>query len=233
MPAAAVPALIGAGSSIGSGLLSYFGAKKASKPNPLETQAQQTQTGAATQLAGQGKALSDFGMPKLQQAGNYFSTLAGGNRAATAQTLAPEAQNINDTYTGAGTTISRFLRGPERDFQTAELARGRAGAIGSLFTGARDRGVSGLTNLGMYGTNAGVQASEGAAAISGNVADRSMSNRFGGAGLQRQAGADTAGLIFQLLKSGMFSRGTGGASTGGSPTVEPYSGGASSFGGFG
>ena len=39
--------------------------------------------------------------------------------------------------------------------------------------------------------------------------NRGMSNRFGGADLQRQAGSDTASLIFQLLKGGAFKWGKG------------------------
>jgi hypothetical protein len=201
MPAAAIPA-ISAGGAIGSGLLNYFRAKNASKPNPIERQAQQTQTNAANQLSQQGAGLSAFGMPKLQQAGNYFSTLAGGNRAAIGQAVAPDAQNINSVYGGTQRTLNRFLRGPDRDFQTGELARQRASGIGSLFTGARTRGVAGLTEMGQFGASAGASSLGGAAGIAGQVGSSAMSNRYAGADLQRQAGSDTAGFIFQLLKSG-------------------------------
>lgn len=219
MPAAAIPAIIGAGGAIGSGLLGFFGAKRASTPSPVETQAQQTQTDASKALGAQGALLTNYGMPKLQQAGNYFSTLAGGNRAATAQALAPDVANINSTYGGAQRTISRFLRGPERDMQLGDLSRQRAGAVGSLFTGARDRGVSGLASLGEYGVGQGTAAYGGAANIASGVQGMGMQNRFGGAALQRQAGADTASLIFQLLRSGLFSGKGSGGSTPNIPTM--------------
>lgn len=210
MPAAAIPAIATAGGSIGSGLLNYFSAKGASKPGKEEGAAIQGQTSAGNQLTAQGSQLSGFGMPKLQQAGNYFSTLAGGNRAATGQALAPEAEQIKSLYGGTQRTLQRFLKGPDRDYQTGELARQRTGALGSLFTGARERGVAGLVNLGQYGTSQGASATAEGGGILGSVANRGQANRFGGQDLQRQAGADSASLIFQLLKGGAFKWGKGG-----------------------
>lgn len=209
MPAAAIPGIAMGAGSIGAGLLNYFGAKKGSQPGKEEAGAIKTQTGAADQLSQQGSQLSGFGMPKLQQAGNYFSTLAGGNRAATSQALAPETEQVNALYGGTQRTLQRFLKGPDRDYQTGELARQRVGALGSLVTGARQRGVEGLVGLGQFGVGQGAAATSGAAGIAGDAADRGMRNRFGGQDLQRQAGSDTAGLIFQLLRSGAFKWGSG------------------------
>lgn len=210
MPAAAIPAVIGAGGAIGGGLLNFFGAKKAGKPSAQEAAATRTQTGASEELASGGRALTGFGMPKLQQAGNYYSTLAGGNRAATTQALAPETGQINELYGGTQRTLARFLRGPDRDYQMGELSRQRTGALGSLFSGARARGVEGLVNLGQYGVSQGAGMTGGAAGIAGDVARAGMQNRLTAADLQRQAGSDTAGLLFQLLKSGAFTWGKGG-----------------------
>lgn len=210
MSAAAIRPLIGVGGSIGSGLLNYFSARKASQPGKDEAAAIRSQTGAANALTAQGSQLSSFAMPKLQQAGNYFSTLAGGNRAATSQALAPEVENINAMYGNTQRTLSRFLRGPDRDYQFGELARERSGKLGSLFRDARDKGVSGLVNLGQYGMGQSAANFGAAAGVFGDVANRGMSNRYAGAGLQRQAGQDTASLIFQLLKSGAFKWGKGG-----------------------
>jgi hypothetical protein len=196
MAAAALPIAIGA-----SGALSYFSAKNASKLSPVEKQSQQQQLDASRALTSQGTQLSGYGMPKLQQAGNYFSSLASGNRAQTAQTLAPEVQNINDVYGGTQRTLSRFLRGPDRDYQMGELSRNRANAIGGLFRDARDKGVAGLVNLGQYGTSQGTAALTGGAGIAGGVSNTAMNNRYAGAQLQSQAGSDTAALIFQLLKA--------------------------------
>jgi hypothetical protein len=192
MPAAALPALIGAGGAIGSGLLGFFGAKKAATLTPVEQQAQSQQMGASKTLGDQGQMLTGYGMPKLQQAGTYYSGLASGNRAAVGQTLAPDVANINDTYGGTQRTLSRFLKGPDRDYQVGELARQRAGAIGGLFTGARQRGVEGLTSLGQYGVSQGNAALSGAAGIARGVGSDAMQNRYGGAQLQSEAGSSTA-----------------------------------------
>ena len=218
MPAAAIPALITAGGSIGAGLLGYKSAKAATKLSPAETQAQQQQTQAGQELGAQGRMLTAYGMPQLQQAGRYYSALASGNHATTAQAVAPEAAQINDVYGGTQRTLARFLRGPERDQQFGELARQRAGAIGSLFTGARERGVSGMVNLGQYGVGQGTSALQGAAGIAGQVGAQAANNRLTGAQLQGQAGASTAALIFQILQ-GYNNRSRGGAA----PTVPvPY-----------
>lgn len=214
MAAAAIGPTISAAGSIGAGLLNFFSAKKSGKPGKDEAAATRTQTDASNELSTSGRDLTAYGMPKLQQAGNYFSTLAGGNRAATTQALAPEVEQINDVYGGTQRTLARFLRGPDRDYQMGELSRQRAGSIGSLFTGARERGVAGLVRLGEFGVGQGTALKQGAAGIAGDVADRAMRNRYGGAELERSAGADTAGLIFQLLRSGAFKWGKGGGSSG-------------------
>ncbi len=215
MPAAAIPALATAGGSIGAGLLNYFSAKGASKPGKEEGAAIQQQTDAGTQLGQQGQALSGFGMPKLQQAGNYFSTLAGGNRAATTQALAPETEQINKVYGGTQRTLARFLKGPDRDYQFGELARERTGQIGSLFRDARQRGIEGQVNLGQYGVSTGASLNQGAAGIAGEIANRGQQNRYAGQSLQRQSGSDTASLIFQLLRSGALGKGGGSKPFGG------------------
>lgn len=209
MSVAAVPAIIGAGGAIGGGILNYMGAKKAGTPGKDEAAATRAQTGAGNELAAGGRQLAGFGMPKLQQAGNYFSTLAGGNRAATTQALAPETEQINQIYGGTQRTLARFLRGPDRDYQMGELARQRTGALGSLFRDARARGVEGLVNLGQYGVSQGAGMTGGAAGIAGDVARAYQGNRLTASELQRQAGSDTAGLLFQLLKSGAFTWGKG------------------------
>lgn len=212
MPAAAIPLLYGA-TAIGSGIASYRSAKKAGKLSPVEEEAQRTQQGASNALTDQGRMLTNYGMPQLQQASRYYSTIAGGNRAAIQQTLAPDVANINDTYGGTQRTLARFLKGPDRDYQLGELARQRAGAIGSLFTGARQRGVESLVNLGQYGVSQGAAAYGGAAGVAGNLASMGQSNRQYATQLQRDAGAGTANLVFQLLK--LYAQQRGSSSSGG------------------
>ncbi|HEY9016317.1 MAG TPA: hypothetical protein VIM84_14785 [Gemmatimonadales bacterium] len=231
MPAAAIPAIIGAAGSVGAAGLGYLSSRKAGRQSPAELQAQQAQQGYQRELAGQGReltqtgrTLTQYGLPQLQQATGYFSKLASGGRGVTNQVLAPETERLNAVYGGTQRTLSRFLRGPDRDYQMGELARERAGAIGGLARDARQAGVAGLVNLGQYGVEAGrgfagagANAMSGAAGIASNVASQAGNARIAGADLQRQAGADIGGLVFQLLK-GMSGR-AGGRSGGGGFTI--------------
>ena len=225
MPAAAIPIAMGA-----SALINYFSARKAAQRTPEETAALQTQTNASNQLITQGQQLTNFGLPKLQQAGNYFSTLMGGNRAALQQQLAPDVANINDVYGGTQRTLARFLRGPDRDYQMGELSRQRAGAIGSLFTGARDRAAGTVLNLGQYGVGQGTNALGAAAGVSNAAGQSAFQNRAYGNQITQQAGAGTAQLLFSLLQS-YLNRG-GGSSFASVPNIPTTSGWAGSgFGG--
>lgn len=210
MPAAVIPALYAAG-AIGGGIASYKAAKAASRVSPQEQAALDAQKNASDQLAASGQQLTNTGLPQLQQAGKYFSTLMGGNRAALQQQLAPDVANLNDVYGGTQRTLSRFLKGPDRDYQMGELSRQRAGAIGSLFTGARDRGAAGLLSLGQYGVSQGTSALSGAAGIAGNAGQSLFQNRAYGNQITGQAGASTAQLLFSLLQSYLMQRGGGGS----------------------
>lgn len=196
MSANAIP-LIAAAVTTGGSLWS---AHKAGQLNPAEKGAQQTQQRAGNALEQTGARLTGYGMPKLEQAGTYFSTLAGGNRAATQQALAPDVANINAVYGGTQRTLARFLRGPDRDFQLGELARQRAGATGSLFSAARARGVEGLVQLGQYGTSQGAAATSGAAGVAGGVGAQGFANRQAGNQMTEEAGRNAGSLIFQLLQ---------------------------------
>ena len=218
MPAAAVPAIISAGGAIGASLIGRKSAGGAAKLSPAEQQAQTDQQGYQKELAGQGReltqtgrTLTSYGLPQLQQASGYFSKLASGGRGVTNQVLAPETERINALYGGTQRTLTRFLRGPDRDYQLGELSRERVGALASMGRSAREAGVGGLVNLGQYGVNAGqgfaqagASALGGAAGIASNVSSQAGNARIAGADLQRQAGADIGGLLFQILKSGAF-----------------------------
>lgn len=205
MAAAAIPAIVGAYGA----WQSHKDAQNASKLSPIEQQGQKQQVQAGQQLGQQGAQLQNYGMPKLQQAGTYYSSLASGNRATTGQALAPDVANLNSIYGGTQRTLTRFLRGPDRDYARGELERQRAGSIAGLFTGARARGVEGLSALGQYGVSQGTAALSGSAGIGAGLSSAGAANRFGAAELQRQAGGDAAGFLFQLLKSGAFQRGRG------------------------
>lgn len=196
-----IPALISAGGAIGGSLLGRKSVQGATQRSPEELAALQGQTGAANALTQQSGQLSAFGMPLLKQAGGYFSKLAGGNRGVMTQALSPEISSINDVYGGTARTLSRFLRGPEKDVQLAESERERAGQIGRLFGGARIGANTALGGMGEGATGAAASGFGGAGGIFGGQAALGQANRFGGAELERSVGSDFGGLIFNLLKN--------------------------------
>ncbi len=203
----------------GSMLASWLGsrsAKKKTQQTPQEAEAMGAQTGLARQLGSQGRQLFNMGMPALQQGSSYLRTLAGGNRAATSQLLAPDIENVNDVYGGAKKSLSRFLRGPEKDMQLGELERERAGGISRLFRDARPNAVSRLLDFGGDTTSQGMSAAGGAAGIHSGVQNSLFRNRYAGADLERQAGADYGNLFFQMMQ--MAGGGGGGGGGGGKGT---------------
>lgn len=215
MPAAAIPIIMAAttATSAGTGI---YAAHKAGQAQD----ASMASTAQADKLAGEegqrSASLFRQGMPQLQQAGNYFSTLAGGNRAATTQALAPDIEGIQSIYGGTARTLSRFLRGPEKDTQMAELERQRAGQIGSLFRGARPQANANLASLGGSAVTAGQQGTQGAAGIFGQSAQLSQQAGQFASKQSEQAGADFGGLLFQLLKQ------YGGGKSSSTPTGAGY-----------
>lgn len=156
--------------------------------------------GSAGMLSGLAGKLSGMGTANLSKAGGYFSSLAGGNRAGMTQALQPDIQNINSVYGGTARTMSRFLRGPERDTQLAETERQRAGQIGSLFSGGRSSANSALAGMGSGEMGAGIGAAGGAGGIFSGLAKQGQDSQFEQAKLQQQAGQGWGGLMFNLLK---------------------------------
>lgn len=154
-----------------------------------------------TSLQGTGGQLTGMGIPQLQQAGGYFSSLAGGNRATMTQALAPEISGTNAIYGGTARTLSRFLRGPQRDTQLAETERERGGAIGNLFNTARPQANAALAGLGGQNVSQGTGARLGAGSLFGTQANLGQSADIANAQIQSQAGAGFGGLLFNLLKT--------------------------------
>lgn len=215
MPAAAVPLI---SSGVGA-LTSIFGKKSANQAtqmSPAEQQAQTGQLGAADTQGAMGGKLFAQGMPQTQQAGSYFSSLAGGNRAQMTQALAPDIQNINDVYGGTASALSRFTRGPERSVQMGEAERERSGKIASLFSSGRFGANQQLAQMGAQSTGQAGGLFSAASAGYGNVGQRGMQNRYLGEGVQRQAGQDTGNALFGILQSYQkYQQGRGGGGGGG------------------
>jgi hypothetical protein len=152
-------------------------------------------------LQGTGSTLTGMGTPQLAQAGGYFSSLAGGNRATMTQALSPEISQINSVYGGTARTLSRFLRGPTKDVQMAEGERQRGGQIGSLFASARPQANAALAQLGGQEVGQGIAAQGTAGSLFGTQANLGQQADIANAQLQSQAGQGFGGLLFNLLKT--------------------------------
>src|ERR1019366_3280321 len=132
------------------------------------------QTGIANNLSSTGAGMVGTGQQQLGSAGKYFSTLASGNRAATATALAPAVGNINSVYGGTARTLNRFTRGPDKTVQMAETERERAGQVSSLFRDAPGQANQALATLGANNTSMGIGAQGTAAGIFGGQAGLSQ-----------------------------------------------------------
>src|SRR5689334_2225188 len=114
--APAIPAIIGAGASIGSSLI---GSKLGNvNPTPAEqtalnltSQAQKTGINAGTGLLGMGQST-------IQQPLNYWSSILSGNRGAITSAMAPEISRIGQGYNQAATTSAALnpRGGPSASF---------------------------------------------------------------------------------------------------------------------
>lgn len=170
----------------------------------------QGQTGAAGALTGQGGSLFGQGQGQLQQSGRYFSTLASGNRAAAGQVLKPEIQSVNDVYGGTARTLSRFLRGPEKDVQMAEGERERAGAVSNLFSSARPAANNALAAMGAGSTSMGLGATAAGGSQFGGVARTSQDAAVESAKLEQQQWQGFGNLLGKFLPFLPGFRGGGG-----------------------
>lgn len=190
MPAAAlaIPAIASVAGS-------YFSAQRAATPSPQEQAGTQGQLGLASGLQG-------VGLPATQQAAGYFSKLAGGNRATMTQALAPDISNINSVYGGTARTLSRFLRGPEKDVAMAGAEQQRAGQIGNLFSTARPTANAALAGIGSGATGQ-------AGGLFGTAVSQGIASRDLGANITSQAGQGAGGLFMQLLQAYQKGKGTG------------------------
>lgn len=203
--APALPWIAKGGAALGAALLGRKGAQASGQASvagasPEERAATTGQLGAAKTLAGQGGSLFRFGQPLMEQSAGYYGRLLSGDRASMTQAMQPEIGAISDVYRGAGRSLERGgLRGARREQAQGELAREKAGRISGLIPGVRPAAAESLMGLGERSTTSGMGATGAAGSLFGGTAGQLAQNRFGQAGLSRQAGQDTGRLIFDIL----------------------------------
>jgi hypothetical protein len=185
-------------------LVGMIGAKKAQKSaqqrSPEEQQALSGAQSSANVLGQQGQELIAAGSPYLQQAGNYYSTLLGGNRAAMRGAVAQPTAAITDIYRGAERGLERsHIRGAARDVAASELGRQRASQLAGLYTGVQPAAAQALAGLGGQFLGAGAGLAGSAGSLYSHLLGQGFQNRVYGREEGEKAGQSIGGLIFDVI----------------------------------
>jgi hypothetical protein len=173
--------------------------KAYSQLSPEEIQNRQNVSDIARLLGAQGSDLYNVASPLYRQAANYYGGILSGNKAAIAQTIAPEAEALAEMNAAEQKSIENSsLRGGARDMALAESGRSGAGRISALVPQARKDAAAAASGIGLQGMGLGTQQEGAAASTYGTLAgmgqqDRQfainaeMQNRFAAAGLDIQS----------------------------------------------
>lgn len=233
--AAAIPAAIGLGGSLFSGISGKKAAKEAKKQQERMMQMVmpliQAQIAAKQEAVTQGKDLLGQTRPYLEQGAgglskaiDWWKPLMSGDQRAIDQFLAPERRAINEGYRQSQESITRFApRGGGRVSSLARADIGRQGQLSDLTFGARRQAVdstAGLSDqiakLGLGGIAAGSSLLGSTGNDSSNVLGM-LVNQSQNTSNQANAGMGALGNSLGSFLSQIFKPKSGG-SYGGSTT---------------
>jgi hypothetical protein len=212
-----IPAIIGAGATIGSSLLSRQGQTSDQKAASVaQTGAMNSQSALARQTTDFARRQYSLAEPAYSKALQYYTGASGaGGNAALQQSLVPQYRQIGDIYSGAQKGLAAgTARGATRDVQSAELNRQRVGQTADITAAARTNAVGKLADMGSSGVagSAGMNAS--ASGMFGESAGTG-SNLYGQA-LERQRvsqerGSQMGASMFKLFMPWLQARYGGGS----------------------
>lgn len=195
--------IIAAGISAGA---SFLGNRKTAAEKAMEGTARQ-QGAMASQIAQMARQQHTLAGPALNKAMQHYLQLAGGNRAMLQSALGPEMNMMMDTYKGAEQgMLARMSPGPQRDASVADLARQKAGQMGTMGMTARNQAFDNLSGMGqslmgmgnnMYGNAASVLG--GQAHTQAGLADMARQRQQGWGALGQSVGS-----IFMPYLMGKF-----------------------------
>lgn len=191
-----------------------FGAKKAQKSAMQRSPEEQAALSGATNAAGGmtqlGQNLTGVGLPYVQNAGNYFNTLLGGNRAAMSLATAGPRASITEQGRGVEKSLERSgVRGGIKDLALAENARDTAAKTMGLTTGVQPGAADALSRIGAGLTGQGVTALSSGGSLYGNLLGQGFQNRQYGRQEGEKAGGAFGSLIADLLKGFPIFKGGG------------------------
>lgn len=210
--APALPWIVKGGAALAGVLGGRKAQSSAQKRSPEESAALGGAQSTAAGLTSTGQDLVGQGKPYIRQAGDYYSTLLRGNRAAQAQATAAPRAAISDTYAGAERGLERSgVRGAQKQVASGELARGRASQIAGLTTGVQPAAADALANLGTTVTGQGGSLMQGAGGIYSNLLGQGFQNRVYARGEGEKAGSSIGGFIFDILSGGLGKKAPGAA----------------------
>lgn len=214
--APAMPWIIQGAGMLGGALAGKKSQSNAMKRSPEEQQALTGAQGIAGAAGKTGQQLLGQGGGYMGQAGNYYSTLLGGNRAAMSQAVAAPMAQLTDTYRGAERGLVRSgLQGAQRDTAMGELNRQRASQIGSLVTGVQPAAAGALGALGGHMTQTGSSLTGTAGTLYSNLLGHGFENRKYARGEGEKTGKAIGGLAAEI---GKWAGGKLGKKGGGIPT---------------
>lgn len=200
--APALPWIIKGGAALAGGLMGRKAQASAQQRSPEEMAALQGAQSSASGMTAHGNTLIGQGTQQLGQAGNYWSTLIGGNRAAMAQATAGPRAALTDVYRGAESNLERSgVRGAQRDVATAELGRDRASRIAQLTTGMQPQAAQQMGNIGGTFLGSGSSLLGNAGSIWGNLLGSGFDNRKYARGEGEKSGTAWGGIIFDIIKN--------------------------------
>jgi hypothetical protein len=180
------------GGLLGGMLAGKQATKSAMQRTPEEQRALAGAYGIGDQASRMAQAAYGESRPYMRQAGGYYSTLLGGNRAAMSQALAGPTAQITDYYRGAGRNLRQSgIRGAARDVAAADLNRQRASQLAGLATGVQPYAADALAKLGIEGMQTAGPLLGTAGNIYGNLLNQGAWNRQYG----RQEGEKTGTAI--------------------------------------
>lgn len=220
--AAATPWIIKGGAALGGALFGKHAQNAAQKRSGEEQQAlggAQNAAGGMLQSGGQlmqrGTGITDTGLTSLGQAGNYWSSLLGGNRAQMAQATAGPRAALTDVYRGAQRGLEHSgVRGAQRDVASAELNRDRASKIAGLTTGIQPMAAQALTDVGarqaatgLSTTETGGNLAQSAGSLYSNLLGQGQANRVYARREGENAGRSIGGFIFDILSGTLGQKG--------------------------
>jgi hypothetical protein len=166
------------GGALISGLMSKRAQDAAKQYSPEELAAIANSNRIAQQASDLAASAVGESKPWLRQAGNYYSTLLSGNRAAQSQAVAPGYAAATDVYRGAQRNLDQQgIRGAARDVASADLNRQRASQLAGLVTGVQPAAAGALSKLGIEGMQSAAPLLSTSGNIYGNILGRGMQNR--------------------------------------------------------